>query len=327
MCSRLFPAEKLAAMRAAMAPHRDNRLLATFCILGGVGLASAQDAVVKFMSSGYPAYETLLFRCIGTVPIMAWYLWRSTDRQIMTPHWRRVVLRGLILGVAYLAFVLSIAAMPIANAVAIYFTMPFFVAGLAGPLLGERVRLHRWLAIVAGFAGVLVMVRPGAGVFEPAAILALISAMGYAVGQMIGRPLSQQVQPIIIAVWQNVIYTAIAAVLLVLFNLFDFGPFEHPSMVFLSRPWVWPGAFDAFLLIGHGVFAAFAMLMFVNAYKYAEANFVAPFEYSAMIWAVLYGLLLFNDFPDAYTWIGAAIVIAAGIAMTYRDRQLDRALS
>ena len=306
----------------------DNRAMAMLCVLAGVGLASAQDAVVKYMSSGYPAYETLLFRCIGSLPVIAFVFWKEgRGWSIATPLWRRVCLRGAILAAAYLCFVLAIAAIPIANAVAIYFTMPFFVAGLAGPLLHERVRLHRWLAIIAGFIGVLIMVRPGAGVFEPAALLALLSAFGYAVGQMLGRPLSQKVAPIIIATWQNVVYASLAIVLGLAFNTLDFGTFSHPSLVFLSRPWVWPGAFDAALLLGHGVLAGCAMLLFVNAYKLAETNFVAPFEYSAMIWAVGYGLILFGDFPDTYTWIGAAVVIAAGILMILRDRQLDRSIS
>ena len=306
----------------------DNRALATLCILGGVGLASAQDAVVKYMSSGYPAYETLLMRCIGSIPVVAYVLWREGHGwRIGTPLLGRVLLRGAILAAAYLCFVLSIAAMPIANAVAIYFTMPFFVAGLAGPLLGERVRLHRWMAIIAGFVGVLIMVRPGVGVFEPAAILALLSAFGYALGQMLGRPLSQKVAPIIIATWQNVVYMALALGLGLAFNTLDFGTFTHPSLVFLSRPWVWPSPFDAALLLGHGVLAGCAMLLFVNAYRLAETNFVAPFEYSAMIWAVGYGLILFGDFPDVYTWIGGGVVIVAGILMILRDRQLDRSMS
>ena len=200
---------------------------------------------------------------------------------------------------------LAIAAMPIANAVAIYFTMPFFVAGLAGPLLGERVRLHRWLAIIAGFIGVLIMVRPGAGVFEPAALLALLSALGYAVGQMLGRPLSQKVPPIVIATWQNFVYAGMA---IAHRHAVQHGRISAPSRI---RAWCscrGPGcgrvAFDAVLLLGHGVFAACAMILFINAYRLAETNFVAPFEYSAMIWAVFFGIVLFNDFPDAYTWTG-----------------------
>ena len=308
-----------------MLKQLDNRVIAILCIFGGVGLASAQDAIVKSLSSDYPAYETLMFRCIGSLPVLAFFMYREgRGWSIATSFWRLVMLRGIILGVAYLAFVLSIAAMPIAQAVSIYFTMPFFVAGLAGPILGERVRPHRWLAIIAGFIGVLIILRPGAGVFEPAALLALLAAMGYAVGQMIGRPISQHVPPIIIAIWQNTIYMSLGVVLALLFNLFDFGEFHHPSLVFLSRPLVMPGFGHALLLLGQGVIAAFAMLLFVNAYKYAEANFVAPFEYSAMVWAVLYGFVLFNDFPNIYTWVGSAIVVAAGIFMVLKDRQLDR---
>ncbi len=222
---------------------------------------------------------------------------------------------------------LSIAAMPIANSVAIYFTMPFFVAGLAGPVLGERVRLHRWLAIIMGFIGVIIMVRPGAGVFEPAAVLSLLSALGYAYGQMIGRPIAQQVSPIVIAIWQNSVYILVSLALAILFNSFDFSWIAHKSLVFLSRPWVWPPAGDAAILFANGFLAAGGMLLFVSAYKYGESNFVAPFEYSAMIWAVGYGLLLFNDFPDSFTWIGAAVVVVAGILMIWRDRQLDRSVA
>jgi drug/metabolite transporter (DMT)-like permease len=329
----------------------DNRTAAMLCILAGVGLASAQDAVVKYMSSSYPVYETLLFRCLGSLPVVALLLWRETRfKGLMTPLLGRVLLRGLILAAAYLCFVLAIAAMPIATAVAIYFTMPLFVAGLAGPLLHERVRFHRWMAIIAGFIGVLVMVRPGLGVsdlaallashslvlvplsllalvhdlFEPASLLAVASAFGYAVGQMLGRPLSQKVPPIIIATWQNFVYAALAVGLLIIFNLFDLSHFSHPSLVFLSRPWVWPPPFDFALLFGHGMLAAIAMVLFVNAYRLAEANFVAPFEYSAIVWAVLYGLILFGHFPDSETLVGAGIVIAAGVMMTWRDRQLDR---
>lgn len=281
-----------------MRQNSDNRLLAMICVLGGVGLASMQDAVVKFMSAGYPAYETLLFRCIGSVPVLIFFLWRAGKGwSIASPLWPRILLRGLILGTAYLGFVLALPAMPIANAVAIYFTMPFFVAGFAGPMLGERVRLHRWFAIAAGFIGVLIMVRPGSGVFEPAAVFALISAMGYAFGQMIGRPISQTTAPIIIAVWQNFIYAAIAVSLLLLFNLFVDAQFRHPSLVFLSRPWVWPTLPHLGLLLGHGILAACAMLLFVNAYKHGEANFVAPFEYSSMVWAVLYGTRAVRRFP------------------------------
>ena len=278
------------------------------------------------MSGQFSAYEAVIFRCLGSFPVLIVMLIRRGGfAQMVTPLLVRVLVRASILCVGYFTFVLSIAAMPIANAVAIYFTMPFFVAGLAGPLLGERVRVHRWMAIIAGFIGVLIMVRPGAGVFEPAAVLALISAFAYALGQTLGRPIAQQVPLAVIAMWQNIVYISTSLVLAVLFNSFDFSWLTHKSLMFLSRPWVWPNLHDGLILGAIGILAAFGMMLFESAYKYGESNFVAPFEYSAMIWAVAYGLLLFGDFPSGFTWAGAAVVVTAGITMLWRDRKFDRA--
>jgi drug/metabolite transporter (DMT)-like permease len=89
---------------------------------------------------------------------------------------------------------------------------------------------------------------------------------------------------------------------------------------------VWPDPLDAVVLLSNGILAAVGMILFVSAYKYAESNFVAPFEYSSMIWAVTYGFFVFGDFPDSFTWLGVAVVATAGILMVWRDRQLDRAI-
>jgi len=211
--------------------------------------------------------------------------------------------------------------MPMANMVAIYFTMPFFVAGLAGPFLGERVPFYRWIAIAAGFAGVIVMVRPGVQAFEPASLLALYSAFGYAIGQMMGRDLAQRVAPLVIANWQNAVYFIFAGVVGLIVQASGFSGESHKSLAFLTRPFVWPTLPDFLILSAVGVLAAFAMMCFISAYKLAESNFVAPFEYSGMIWAVLFGLLFFNDFPDFWTWSGMAIVAGAGFFMLIMDRR------
>ena len=191
----------------------DNKARAAVLVLLAIGLASTQDAIIKAMSGTYPVYETMLIRGLTSLPILGvWLAYTHGLQTLFTPLWPRIFIRALILCTAYLAFILAIAAMPIANMVAIYFTMPFFVAGLAGPFLGERVPYYRWIAIVAGFAGVIVMVRPGMQAFEPAALLALYSAFGYAIGQMMGRDLAQRVEPLVIANWQNAVYFIFAAV-------------------------------------------------------------------------------------------------------------------
>ncbi len=302
--------------------HADNKARAALLILAAIGLATTQDAIVKSMSSIYPVYETMIIRGLTSTPILAVWLWRMHGfPKLVTPLWPRILLRGLILCSAYLAFVLSIAAMPIANAVAIYFTMPFFVGGLAGPFLGEHVPLYRWIAIVTGFVGVMVMVRPGVEAFEPASLLALYSAFGYAVGQMMGRSLAQKVEPLVIANWQNAIYLAVAIIMGALLMTADVSGISHKSLVFLTRPFAWPTLTHFVGLSAVGLLAAFAMMSFISAYKLAESNFVAPFEYSGMIWAVGFGLIFFNDFPDAWTWAGMAIVAGAGLFMLAMDRR------
>ncbi|HQY74644.1 MAG TPA: DMT family transporter [Aestuariivirga sp.] len=300
----------------------DNKARAAVLVLLAIGLASTQDAIIKAMSGTYPVYETMLIRGLTSLPILGvWLACTHGLRTLLTPLWLRILIRALILCTAYLAFILAIAAMPIANMVAIYFTMPFFVAGLAGPFLGERVPYYRWIAIVTGFAGVIVMVRPGVQAFEPAALLALYSAFGYAIGQMMGRDLAQRVEPLVIANWQNAVYFIFAGVIGVIAQASGFAGESHKSLAFLTRPFVWPTLPDFLLLSAVGVLAAFAMMSFISAYKLAESNFVAPFEYSGMIWAVLFGLLFFNDFPDFWTWSGMAVVASAGLFMLYMDRR------
>lgn len=299
----------------------DNKARAATFILLAVGLASTQDAIIKAMSGTYPVYETMLIRGLTSLPILGvWLAFAHGLQALITPLWPRILLRALILCSAYFAFILSIAAMPMANMVAIYFTMPFFVAGLAGPFFGERVPIYRWIAIIAGFAGVIVMVRPGVQAFEPASLLALYSAFGYAVGQMMGRRLAQRVAPLVIANWQNAVYFIFALVVGIIVQATGFAGESYKSLAFLTRPFVLPTLQDFLVLSAVGVLAAFTMMSFISAYKLAESSFVAPFEYSGMGWAVLYGLLFFNDFPDLWTWGGMAIVAGAGLFMLAMDR-------
>ncbi len=294
-------------------------------ICGGVALASTQDALVKWISGAYPIHEALIIRSLVATPIVLLLARRMTRHPILFDrHTPRSLLRGFILSTAYLAFVLSIASMPIADSVAIYFTMPFFVAGLAYPVLGERVQIHRWLAIAAGFVGVIIMLNPSSEVFEPAAFLALYSAFGYALGQMMGREIAQNVPPTVMAFHQNLVYLAVATMFAAVSYSFDFSGVTHKSLTFLLRHWSMPGWRDLLLMGSLGVCASFAMVMFGTAYKLAESSFVAPFEYSSMIWAVLYGFLLFGDVPGFNTLGGGLIVVAAGLFMLWMDRYRDR---
>ena len=303
-------------------PQRDRPGLAALTICVGVALASGMDAVVKFLSGDYPVHQLMAVRCLIAVPLLGLFALWAGGFAPLAPRQRRMVLfRGLIMGSSYVAFAMSLASLPMASGVAIYFTMPLFVAALAGPMLGEHVPLYRWLAIAAGFAGVLLMIRPGAETFEPAALLALYAALGYAVGQLVTRSLAATVAAPALAFWQNVVYLAIALVLAAGFGLAGGGGEGHKSIAFLTRGWVMPPPADMALMAATGLLSASAMVLFSQSYRLGEANFVAPFEYSNMLWAVAWGVLLFADMPDWITLAGAATVAAAGLFMLSRNRR------
>jgi drug/metabolite transporter (DMT)-like permease len=306
-------------------PRSSRRLTGALTICLAVSIASSLDALTKWLSAGYPVHEVMAIRCLTALPLL---LCALSYENVVTSLWPRrmglVLLRGLLLASANLAFYLAIAAIPIADAVAIYFTMPFFVAAVVAPWLGESVRWYRWLAIIAGFAGVMIMIRPGAGVFDPAALFALWSAVGYGAGQAMARPLGH-INSLVIAFHQNTVYLAAAAALTVLFGTGQFAVPDHRSLRFLMSAWMWPTPPDFLLMVFFGVIAAVVMPLFAHAYKIAEASFIAPFEYTAIFWAVLWGALIFSDFPDLWTWSGVAVVITAGLFMLHMDHRYLRA--
>jgi drug/metabolite transporter (DMT)-like permease len=310
-----------------MASHTsaDNKLLAILYACGAIGIASTGDTVVKWLSGNYPVHQVLFIRCLIGIPILALIVNRNASlASLVGPGTGLSLTRGLIMSSAYLAFILSIAAMPMADSVAIYFAMPLFVAVLAGPMLGERVRMHRWLAIIGGLIGVTIMINPGSGIFEPAALLALYAAFGYAISQTLARKVVRNVLPAAMAFHSNAIYLAVAIALALIFSILDLGTVQHKSVAFLARPWQWPPVLDmtAMLLVGSSV--AFAMVLFGMAYKNAESSFVAPFEYTAMFWAVALGFLAFGDIPGLTTLWGGTIVLLAGLFMLWADRRVDR---
>ena len=210
------------------APRLDSPGLAVMALCAAVALASSIDAIVKFLSGGYPVHQLMMVRAGAALPLLAIFvLWREGTLSVPRAQWKLVALRGLIMASAYLGFSMAVATLPLASGVAIYFTMPLFVAALAGPVLGELVPVYRWVLIAAGFTGVLVMIRPGSTVFEPAALLALYSAFGYGCSQMITRSLTGHVPSAILAFWGNAFYLVIAIVLAVVFS--GFGTSGRPA--------------------------------------------------------------------------------------------------
>jgi drug/metabolite transporter (DMT)-like permease len=237
-------------------------------------------------------------------------------RTLLSSRYRLLIGRSVLMLTAYTGYYLAMPVLPLAEIVALTFTVPLIVAALAGPMLGEIVGIKRWLAVLIGFAGVLVILRPGSGVTEWAALLPLMGAFTYAVSQILARRLGRgETTTSVMTFYQNAVYLVGGLVLGALLGHGGFAGSSDPTLEFFVRAWSLPGALDFALLAACGPISVAGIWLLTNAYRVTEANRVTFFEYSAIVWAVLWGYLVWNDVPDRWTVLGAALVVGAGIFM------------
>ncbi len=285
------------------------------------------DVIIKLVSAGYPLYEFALIRAAAMLPLLWLYVAREGGLSALRVQRRElalILLRSSLLFIGSLLFGLSLAVMVIADAVAIYFIMPLIVAAVAGPILGEQVPFYRWGVMLVGFLGVLVIVQPGSGVFEPAALLALGAALLEGMAQIIAR-LLPAVRTSAITFYQGLVFLIGSLVLTAAFASGGWASETHASLAFLTRGWVWPGTGDFLVMLAAAPVSAIAMSLYVHGYKVAPVSFVTSFEYTGILWAAVFGFVFFADVPVWTTWAGAAIVIAAGLYMLHRDSRIPRA--
>jgi drug/metabolite transporter (DMT)-like permease len=275
---------------------------------------SLQDAVVKQVSGDYSLSQVITIRSLVALPILLVLVQLEVGwRAIFTPHFRSLVLRaGLMFG-AYTTYYMAFPAMDLAYAVALYFTVPLFVTALAGPFLGERIGIKVWVALAVGFAGVLVILQPGSGLFEWAALLSLLSALLYATSMLMARSIGVAQPASVMTFYQNGVFLVGALVIAVCTHWLGIEDAGHPSISFLVRPWIWPGTVDFLLIASCGVIASAGMLLLTNAYRISPANLVTPFEYTGILWAPLWGFLFFGEVPRWTTVAGAVLITVAGI--------------
>lgn len=292
--------------------NQSTRGILYLCL--GVLVFSLQDAIIKQVSGGYALTQVVCMRSLVGVPIL-WFLVRKEVgwATLLRVHWFPLAARGLIMLGAYTAYYMAFPALPLADAVALYFTVPLFVTALAGPVLGEHIGWKVWAAVVLGFGGVLVMLQPGSGLFEPAALLSLLSAALYGSAMLMARKFGSQLPTSVMAFYQNGFFLLGAALAAALLSAFDLTHVTHPSLVFLVRPWVLPTFADTLLIGVCGVVAAAGTLFLTTAYRVAKSSTVTPFEYTGILWAPLWGFLFFAEVPKFTTFAGALIIGIAGL--------------
>jgi drug/metabolite transporter (DMT)-like permease len=286
----------------AAAPDRAaTRAGIAFAALG-FALFSVMDGLVKWLSADYPVPQLIFFNAVfSLVPVAivtaagGGGLRRLRTRRL---HWH--LLRGgfALLGTGGCFYAFS--RMPLADAYAIIFAAPLLVTALSVPILGEPVGWRRWTAVAVGFAGVLVMLRPGAGVVGLGALGALVGSLSFSSGVLLVRWAGRRESALAFVFYTNLVIALGGASL-------------------LPTGFVAPTLPDLGLMTVAGLLNGTAMLLVVSAFRWAPAAVVAPFQYTQMLWGVLLGYLVWGDVPDRALLLGGGIVIASGLYILHRE--------
>ena len=293
--------------------HRNN-LIGIFSLVIGIFVFSTQDAIIKSISGQHAVTLAIFIRAVVAFPVLlAMVHFECGIKGLITKQWRVFVLRGAILLCAYTTYFMAFPALPLAEAIALFFMVPLLVTIMSGPMLREKVTTLAWGAVAIGLVGVFIILQPGSALFNPAALLSLISAGTYALSMILARKYGGETPSSVMSFYQNIVYGIGASTFAGIAAILGIKPPGHPSFDFLFRSWHWPNNRDLMLMGACGVIAAVGMTLLTHAYRKGQANIVTPFEYTGMIWAVVFGFIFFAKVPRATTFIGMALIAAAGV--------------
>ena len=290
---------------SAAASHQTAILRGILLMCAGVSLFPFMNAAVKLLGARYPANEIVWARFTGHLIVMlAVFLPQYGWRLFATRRPAVQIGRGLLMLVGNAMFVVAIASVPLATASAIGFTAPLIVTALAVPLLREHVGIRRWSAVLIGFAGALVIIRPGSGFGDPMLMLLLLGSAMHALYLIATRWIGRYDDPA-----TSIVYSALMGSLIM-------------SLV-LPFSFVWPrDLFDLAMLASLGLIGALGHYLVIRAFRHGPAAVIAPLSYVELVGTASLGYLIFDNFPDLWTWVGAGIIIASGVYIALRERRL-----
>jgi len=216
---------------------------------------------------------------------------------------------------------MGLAALSLADVAAIRNSGPLMITFLSVVWLGEKVGPRRWLALIIGFIGVLLIVQPGSGTFNLGSIFVLIATLFYALSVMVTRKLQTTDSSATMAYYSSLVYLVIAFILAPLAGLVGEIPDAHPSIAFLFRAWIMPTLLDWVIMSGLGLVWAGGMYYVARAYSLAQASVVAPFEYIPLLFNVIWGFVLWREVPTLTNLVGALLTLLSGMYILYRERK------
>ena len=312
----------------APADHESDRPGAGVAfLLFGLAIMSIQDVIMKVLAADYSVHQLVFARGLVALPLLLVIV-------LMDGGWARLkpkrpgwlLVRGLLGLACYTTYYLALAVLPLADAVTLFFANPLFVTALAAPVLGEAVGWRRWAAVGVGFLGIAIILQPGARGFDPAMALGVLSAGFYAVSILITRKISKTEAGSTMAFHMMLVFFlgSVASGLVIGDGRFAPDEGAASSWYFLLRAWEWPTPLAASLMAATGVIGALGFYALTQAYRLAPSSVVAPFEFSSLPWALLWGAVLFHEIPGPWAAVGMLLVIGAGLYIVRRETTLGR---
>ena len=283
---------------------RSENLRGIVLMLLAMAALSLMDATMKELVGHYSPLQVAALRGMVSLPfVIAWVYWRErTFRTLFHVRWRWHIARGVLAVLMLTSFIYAISGMPLSEAYTLFFVSPLLITALSVPLLKESVDLKRWIAVLVGFGGVLVVLRPGFVGLDLLSVAVLVAATCYALNAISVRILGRTDSTAAMSFW----FIAMIAV--------GAGALALPD-------WQAVRSSDALWLIGMGVTGALGQLLITEAFKCAPVSIVAPFEYSTLFWGVLLDLAIWGDLPGPLVFAGAAVIVGSGLYLIHRERK------
>lgn len=284
-------------------------------------IISLQSIAIKWIAGDYPVLEIVIFRSIVALPLTLLVFRYEGGRGLPTTQRKKLeILRGFFLFLGYNAYFMGVAALPLAEVASIRNSAPLMITFLSVFLLGEKVGLRRWFAVIVGFIGVLFIVRPGLVSFNLGSIFVLLATLFYSLTIMVTRKLRTTDSSATMAYYTTLVFLVAAIITAPLPVLIGEIPNAHPSIAFLFRAWAMPTILDGIIMFGLGFVWASAMYLIARAYSLAQASVAAPFEYVTLPINAMWGFLFWREIPVFTTWVGALLTIFTGVYILYRER-------
>ena len=303
----------------------NNNTKGIFLILLGMAFFSVQDALIKFIYNDIALYELYMVRTITAFALLLFFMIIAKKKIIFKTHFLLLtIVRVIFFFFGFSFFYISLTFMSLAMANALFFSSPFFMSILAMIFLKEKIGIRRWSAIIAGFIGVFIVLNPDFKDFNFMKLSPVLCAIFYSSSMIITKITSKKDN-----VYTQMMHLYIGALLISLIFYLTMGNgelnnFSDPTFQFIFREWFvninysWP------FVILMGFIASVSFYCVFTAYSIASPSLVSLFEYSLIIWAIITGYLLFNEMPNTRTFLGAFIIIAAGIYIYFREKVKDQ---